>query len=133
MADSTVYRTCRNVIGRKEGIVIKSPTMTKQAFREECDINRIMARYELTGQIEHVNRKQPIYGDFSQFSDYQTMLGKVNQATEAFEALPSELRKELKYDPQNLFGWIQNPANKEKAIKYGLMQSPPPEKHNIQE
>lgn len=133
MADSTVYRTCRNVIGRKEGIVIKSPTMTKQAFREECDINRIMARYELTGQIEHVNRKQPIYGDFSQFADYQTMLGKVNQASEAFEALPSELRKELKYDPQNLFSWIQDPANKDKAIKYGLMQSPPPEKHNIKE
>ena len=132
MAQSTVFRTCLNAVGKKEGIVIKSPSMTKQAFREECDMNRIMARYELTGQIEHVSSKQPIYGDFSQFADYQTMLGKVNQAAEAFEALPSELRKELKYDPQNLFSWIKDPANKDKAIKYGLMQSPPIEKHNIQ-
>ena len=133
MADSTVYRTCRNVIGRKKGIVIKSPTMTKQAFREECDTNRIMARYELTGQIEHVNRRQPVYGDFSVFKDYQSLLNTVEVATDAFNALPSELRKELEYKPHKLFEWINDPQNRDRAVKYGLMQSPPIEKHNIQE
>lgn len=134
MAENTIFRTCRNVIGKKPGIIISTPSRTKQAFREECDINRIMARYELTGQIDHVSRAMPQYGDFSQFADYQTMLGKVNQATEAFNALPSDLRKELNYRPENLFNWIRDPKNRDKAVKYGLVNnSSSVSKHNIQE
>lgn len=133
MASSTIYRTCRNVIGKKAGIVITTPSRTKQAFREECDINRIMARYELTGQIEHLSTKRPYYGDFSQFEDYQSMLNKVQVATDAFNALPSELRKELDYKPHKLFEWIQNPENRQRAVKYGLMQDNVANEHNIQE
>ena len=39
------------------------PLMTKQSFKEECDINTIMAQYENTGLVTHVKEHQGNYLD----------------------------------------------------------------------
>ena len=72
---------------------------TEQAHKSETDINRIMAKYEKTGLINHVNNYQGDYGDFTNAPDYQTALNSVLAANEMFATLPSKLRKQFGNDP----------------------------------
>lgn len=131
MAQSTIFKTRLNTIGEKSGLITIGSSMTKQAFKDECDINRIMARYEATGQIEHLSKKTPLFGDFSNFENYQDLCNRANEVNEAFQALPSELRKELNYRPEAFVPWLSDPANRDKAVKYGLMRPQAVEKPRV--
>lgn len=37
--------------------------LTRQSFKEECDINNIVATYMRTGMVNHLPRVEPQYGD----------------------------------------------------------------------
>ena len=50
------------------------PTLTKQSFKEECDINNIMAKYRATGILSHVQAHQGRYQDLPSEIDYHTDL-----------------------------------------------------------
>lgn len=108
----------------KPGETFSLPSRTKQEFQSECDINEIMRRYELTGTISHISSQQPIYDDVSGITDYQSALEQVRKAEAAFNALPSELRKELDYDPANLIPYLQDEKNRERCVELGLFNKP---------
>jgi len=97
------------------------PTLTKQSFREECNINSIMARYEKTGLINHVAGREPIFGDFSEIPDYQTALDIVYTAEDQFLQLPAQLRKFFNNDPSFMLAYMQDPKNKAMCQKLGLL------------
>lgn len=99
-------------------------SLTKQSFRELANINCIMARWHKTGEIDHINRNSPLYGDFSGAVDYQTSLAQVQEAQEAFDALPSELRARMENDPQNLIAFVQDETNREECEALGLLEAP---------
>lgn len=106
------------------GITFTEPSRTKQSELEDCDINNIMARYATTGVITHLQKGEPLYGDFSEVEDYQTSLAKVMSAEERFASLPSELRKKFDYNPQNMIDFILDEKNREECIKYGFIERP---------
>lgn len=108
----------------KPGITFTEPSLAKQAFKEQCDINNVLKRYNATGILDHVTSMQPVYADLTQVGDLQQAFDTVHAAEEAFNALPSELRNELDNNPANLVSFIQNPANKERCIAYGLFNQP---------
>lgn len=107
-----------------KGIVFTEPSRTKQAFKDECDINAILRRAKATGVVDHVSQLQPVYADVSTFSDLADCYAKVEMAENSFMALPSELRAELGHDARNLVPYINNPANREKCISYGIFKKP---------
>lgn len=113
-----------DMMKEKKGITFKEPTRTKQDYKEECDINSIMRRYEATGVISHVSELQPFYADVSAYGDLQEAYAIMDKAEQAFMALPSALREELGHDPRNLVGYINNPANREKCIEFGIFNKP---------
>ena len=39
------------------------PSLTKQSFKDECNINNIMSKYMKDGLIGHVNKHQGRYDD----------------------------------------------------------------------
>lgn len=100
----------------------EEPSMTQQQFKEECDINNIMRKYEQTGQITHINRKQGVYADLSNIKDYQEMLHTIHHAEEAFNTLPAEVRYKFRNDPTKLIAFLQDTSNREEAIKLGLIE-----------
>lgn len=100
------------------------PSMVKRAFKDECDINNIMARYQKTGLLEHVQTHQGRYGDFSDLPDYQTALNTVIQAEEAFGSLPSSIRKRFGNDPSEFLAFVQDAENREEMQRLGLIPSP---------
>ncbi len=91
--------------------IVWGESRTKQAFREETDINRILAIGNKTGAISHLAKYEGTYGDFEQF-DFLTAQLQIRKGDEIFEALPAELRREFSQSPRLFFEFVNDPANK---------------------
>lgn len=100
------------------------PSKTDQSFKNEADVNNIMARYRKTGQITHLAKHQGSYADVSEIPDLSQALDQVTKAQQAFDALPSELRARFGNSPVNMIEFLQNDNNIDEAIKLGLYKKP---------
>ncbi len=89
---------------------------TKQCHKDECDINKIMARFEVTGTISHVNKYQGVYADFSDF-DFNEQTRRLTAGREVFDALPAEVRREFGQSPAAFFDFVNDPANKDDLLE----------------
>lgn len=69
------------------GTVCTEPSLAVQDALEDSDINVIVARFGLTGQMPE-NPKLPQYGDFTGITDFRTAVEAVTQAQEEFYQLP---------------------------------------------
>lgn len=99
-------------------------SLTQQQYKDDCEIESIMKRYQITGQLPP--SRSVISGDFSDVGDYQACLDKVNKAKDEFAALPSSLRDRFGNDPSAYVDFILNPANVEECCKLGLMEKVEP-------
>lgn len=97
-----------------------TPSRTQQSFRDECDINTIVRRFGLTGQMP-TNLRMPEYGDYSGVVDFKTAMDAVGAAREGFERLPAEVRARFHNEPQELLEFLGNGDNREEAAKLGLV------------
>lgn len=113
-----------DVVSRETGLNCDDDTLTQQNFAEECDINTIVRRFGVTGQLPE-NPRPPQYGDFDQVTDYQSALNAVRLAGERFMELPAELRAEFKNDPQVLMDFLADDKNRLRASELGLVPPPP--------
>lgn len=111
-------------IRRRVQIMFNDPSLTKQEYKEESDINNIVARSRVTGELPQT-RSIPQYGDFSSLPDYQTALNTIQQADEAFLSLDSKIRARFDNNPGALIDFLQNPANLKEAIDLGIIEKPP--------
>jgi phage internal scaffolding protein len=96
------------------------PSLTRQEFAEECDINTIMARYEASGVISHVNRAIPMYLDTTDYPDLQGAMDQFREASLAFNALPAAVRREFDNDPQLFVDFASNSENLPRMREWGL-------------
>lgn len=76
----------------------EKPTRTQQQFKDSCDINQILARYQSTGVIDHVKKHGGNYGDHNAL-DFQESLQIITRAESMFAELPSKAREYFKNDP----------------------------------
>lgn len=98
--------------------------MTQQSFKDECDINTIVDRFGLTGELPSTARA-PMVGDFSAISDYKSALDAVMAADVRFMEFPAAVRAQFDNDPQLMLDFVADAANKDKAIEIGLVPKPP--------
>lgn len=94
---------------------------TKQAFKDECDINTILKKFERTGILPG-SEKTPRYGDFSDMTTYQEALHIVQQANEQFAGLPARVRERFQNDPARFLDFTQDASNADEMAKMGLMK-----------
>lgn len=101
----------------KEGSKYK----TKQSFKEQCDINRIMRKYNDTGMLDHLSKHQLDYtGLFTVPKDAQDAMERVAVAREAFERLPSHVRAKFQNDPGKFYNYATDEANYDGLVQLGL-------------
>ena len=100
--------------------VFSKPSLAKQSFRDDCDINNILRKFNVTGQLS-VNGLQPQYGDFSGVTDYQSALNAVMAAQDSFLALPAKVRSRFDNDPALFVEFASDEANKEEMRAMGLL------------
>ncbi len=83
---------------------------TLQCHKDECDIEKIMARFARTGTISHLEKYEGVYADFSDV-DFFTQTQKLTRGREIFDDLPAEIRREFGQNPQAFFNYVNDPAN----------------------
>ena len=99
-------------------------TLTQQHMAEACDINNIMARYEETGLLDHVNQYQGDYGDFTVMPDFHTAMNKIRDAEEMFMTLPSKVREKFNNNPGEFVEFATNKDNLDAMADLGLAEKP---------
>lgn len=65
------------------------PDLTRQEFKDETDVNKILARYGVEAQM----RGQPQYSEIDYDMDLQQSLESIREAQRAIGKLPEELRQ----------------------------------------
>lgn len=93
---------------------------TKQSFRDQCDINKIMDRHLKTGQIAHVNNHQPQYG-YATSLDFTQAMRLVTQAQDMFDGLPSTIKDRFNNNPAQFLDFAQDANNADEMQDLGLL------------
>lgn len=105
---------------------IGGPSMTRQEFADECDVNALMARYDKVGvwPLPPVD-KAPMYLDLTEVPDnLLDVMNMMVDAEAAFMSLPAVVRRDFENDPMQFVAFASDPQNLEKMREYGL--APPP-------
>ncbi len=103
------------------------PSAAKQSFKDECDINKIMAKYRKTGLIDHVNRYKGDYSNLERGFEYQAGLNMIIEAKDAFESLPAEIRTRFGNDPGEFLEFVHDPESVDELVALGLAKALPQE------
>lgn len=102
------YDSFRNSDDKK---VVETECRTKQSFKDSCDVNKIVQRFQIKDANAHIVEFPPeAYGEFTGVD----LLGahqQVERANEIFAKLPSEVRKEFGHDPFAFAQFASDPAN----------------------
>lgn len=107
----------------ESGLSCDDPSLTHQSFAEECDINTIVRRFGLTGELPTALRL-PTYQDFEGVFDFQTAMHAIMQAEDAFMALPADLRARFGNDPARFVAFCSAPENADELVRLGLAEKP---------
>lgn len=108
---------CREPVA---GLTFTQPSMAKQSFKEEADINNIVNQYLKTGVLPE-GQRQPLFGDFSTGNDFQEAMLAIQEAQEDFAALPSAIRERFKNNPAEILAFMSDPENEAEARELGLI------------
>lgn len=108
----------------RAGTVNEEPSLTKQSFKDECDINKILRRFQTTGAIAHAHANQAYYDEIPEL-DYLEAMNITTKANQMFESLPSSLRAKFENKPEYYLAFVQDPDNEAELIKLGLAHKKP--------
>lgn len=111
-------------MGSTKLVMDSSKCLTQQSSAEECDINLIVAKAKRGGDISHLNTREPMYGDFRNLPDLRSAKLMVMQAEAAFMSLDAFVRQRFDNDPAVLLDFLKDPANRDEAVKLGLVKAP---------
>lgn len=93
---------------------------TDQSFGEQCDINNIIKRFTITGELPPSNGN----GYFADVTlipeDLMAAKARVEETQRQFMKLPSGLRNRFNNSYISLLQFLEDPANVDEAVSLGL-------------
>lgn len=116
----TAYNYDPDTVSRETGLECSDPSLAQQQFKDECDINVLLTRFAITGQLPSGVRA-PQYGDFSAVTDYHSALNAVIEADRSFMEMPADIRSRFNNDPGAFVEFCSDPGNHDEAVKLGLV------------
>lgn len=102
------------------GLECKDESRAKQSFKDECDINTIVERFGLTGELPS-GVAMPQHGDFTGLTSFHAAMNEVVAAREAFSQFPAKVRARFHNDIGEFVDFCSDPANQDEAVKLGLV------------
>lgn len=87
-----MIRPTMKLLGNLKRVDTGRVSIVQQHFADEVDINTIMRRFGVTGQMPNF-LPDGMYGDFTGIEDYESAVAKIERADNAFMALPAEVRE----------------------------------------
>lgn len=118
--NETPFRCAYSHIERHQITFPENSRWTKQSFKDECDVNRIMAQYMKTGEIPHINKVAPQYLDCDA-TDFQQAMEFVAGAQTLFQELPSAIRNRFNNSPQEFVEFCSHEKNRPELAEMGLL------------
>lgn len=111
------------------GGILFAESLTKQEFKDECDINIIMGRYATSPPRPWASPPMLRYGDFADAPDFLGAQLLVKRAEEQFMTLDGKVRERFGNDPARFLAFVHDPKNLAEARALGLLKAeaaPPP-------
>lgn len=122
----TPYNYDTNQASIDSGLKCEDPTRTQQQFKDDADINDILRRFRVTGQLP-TSVRMPQFADFiDAVDDYQTAMNSMRAAEESFAQMPSRIRERFQNNPQKFLEFCEDDRNRDEAAKLGLVKAPMP-------
>lgn len=109
--------------GTERFFFTEGPSLCRAEFADECDINKLMARYDgfNTGVNNLPNPENMRYVDFTDIPD--TLLGYMefmDNANAAFMTLPATIRREFNNNAHEFCEFASDPANVDIMVEWKL-------------
>lgn len=114
----------------------EEPSCTLQEFKDESDINNLVARYRQTGAFYDAlaarnlgaQPRVPIFEDVSEIPDFAAAQEIINRGKEAFAALPPSVKGAFSNSPDLFLAFMtENAKNPEMLRKVGILAANSPE------
>ncbi|WMC01485.1 internal scaffolding protein [Microvirus D_HF4_320] len=116
---ASTYDYDTNEASDETAITCKEPTLTQQHMKDECDINVLVKRYVVTGEMPELTMP-PLQGDFLEVPTYQDALNLMVKANQSFMQQPAEIRARFQNDPARFVDFCSNPDNHDQLRELGL-------------
>lgn len=97
-----------------------APSRAQQHFRDETDINVMVARFQRTG-VPEAPPVFPDVQDFTQSHDFRSAMDVIVEARHAFSSVPAKVRDRFLNDPGLLLEFLADPDNRDEAERLGLV------------
>lgn len=109
------------------GLECKDESRAVQSQAADADINTIVKRFKLTGELPSPKPKIPLSVDFrdaEQF-DLGAALRYVREASDAFMRYPAEVRAKFDNDVAAFCDFVENPENFDECVRLGILDKKP--------
>ncbi len=100
-------------------------SMTREAFADELDINKIVERYARGGQLP-ATTADARYGDVADIGDYKSALDFVYASKAQLADLPMVARDQLVADPEAYWLRLDAARDRDALVELGLVEALPP-------
>lgn len=122
----SAYNYDRKLLSDLTSLECTDVSRAKQSFKEECDINTIVKRFNLNGELPN-NIRTPTYADFDDNVNFHEAMNAIASARESFDAMPAMVRKRFDNDPGKFVDFCSDGKNLDEMRKLGLAVPLPPE------
>ncbi|QXP08389.1 MAG: internal scaffolding protein [Arizlama microvirus] len=107
------------------GLACFDPSLAIQSQIDEADINSIVKRFGLTGELP-LNKRVPLpEGMFVESLDYRECLDTVKAAEASFMSLPAAIRTSFENDAEQFVLFAEDSKNLDKLREWGLAPPAP--------
>ena len=95
-------------------------SLTEQQFAEESKMINKIRKFDSQGFFDSVNRNPAQYNDFTQVRDLADAIDQIEEARDAFQTIPSDIRKKFNNSPSEFFEFASKESNYDELVKLGL-------------
>jgi len=109
-------------VSDETGLFCADASLAVQDAAEEADINTIVRRFGLTGQLPDAV-DAPVYADFEEVLDFHSAMVAVRKAETAFMTMPADVRARFANDPGRFVDFCSDEKNLAEMKELGLTRA----------
>ena len=95
-------------------------SLTEQQYAEESKMLNKIKKYDSQGFFDSINRNAGQFNDFTQVRDLADAIEQIEEARDAFQTIPSDVRKRFNNSPSEFFEFASKESNYGELVKLGL-------------
>lgn len=113
-----------NLASDLTGLHCPEETLAQQSAKEDADINTLVKRFGITGQMPVLERI-PLMDDFTDIGDFKTAMDRIIEAQDVFMTMPADVRARFQNDPQQFLEFTSDEKNRDEMQKMGMLKPKP--------